>query len=362
MWKYLFAIVVSAAVIATSVYLYRHRDEMFRPDVQKLGGTRIVFAIEAGTPNDVYLTAMRRRFDPRGRLGVVVREGDGTEVEFLVPNGPTHDDTVARIGRIAVRPGKFAFVPTANFTADEGVSKYVQATYGAKKSMPRSTPPPTPINSLGEREFPHSIAGSAPRRYRWIRLGEFATVTVQLDPASLAGGNVAEKAFVEHAAKTGAILRPNAQTEAMILVARLPDTAHPTFFLLVRDESDENAITASHVRRSEVNNEGYGSNSILLRLDPDGIQRMNAIQHEQGWGRAPRPSPTTPIDRLLALVIDDQIVGFARIVIVQRAEALLEVGSSDEEREDLVCLLRGTLEGVRLKPGPTRVEAIEPRK
>jgi hypothetical protein len=366
-WKYLFAIVVSAAVITTSVYLYRHRDEMFRPDVQKLGGTRIAFAVEAGTPDDAYFTAMRRRFDPRGRLGVVVRRGDEGEVEILVPQGPAHDETVARVQRIAGRPGKFAFVPTASFTVDEGVSKHVMATYAGDKATPRSTPPPTPINSLGGREFPVSIAGTNPRRYRWIRLGEAATASFQFDPASLAGGNVAEKSSVDRAARTGALMRSNAQPDAMMLAARLPGEADPAFFLLVRDETDEHAIAATHIRQAEVEKEGRGPSTIRLHLDRDGFQRMAVIQEQQQNSIRAAPSPTSSRGsfhrlHLLAIVIDDRIAALPLNVVVQRPEVILEFGSSDEAGDDLVALLRSTPQGVRLSTKPTRVEAIEPKR
>ena len=363
MWKYLFAIAVSAAVIATSVYLFRHREEMFRPDARKLGGTRIAFAVEDGTPDEAYLTAMRRRFDPRGRLGVVVRQTE-TEVEIVVPRGPTHDDTVARVVRLAGRPGKFAFVPVANTTVDEGVATHIQATYAGKKSKPRTGPPPPPMNSLGGREFSLSTAGANPRQYRWVRLGEAATTTFQLDPASLVGGNIAEKSSVDRAARNGALLRPNALPEAMLLVSRLPDEAGPAFFLLVRDASDEEAIAPDHVRSAEIDSESYNPNTIRLRLDGEGARRMTALKQLQfGMLSArPRSTPGSGTDYYLALALDDRIVAFPFIPSIQGSEAMIHIGSSDERTDDLVCLLRGPLTEVRLNAKPTRVETLEPKR
>ena len=359
MWKYLFAIVVSTAVIATSVYLFRHREELFRPDVRKLGGTRVVFAIDSGRPDEAYLTAMRRRFDPRGRLGVVVRH-EGNAVEIDVPRGTTHDDTVARVVRLAGRPGKFAFLPVANGNEDDGVSKHLQAIYSGKKSKPRVDLPTTPRNPLGGREFALSTAGSNPRQYRWVRLVETAMAAFQFDPVSLAGTNIGEKSSVDRAARTGALLNPNAQPEAMMLVARLPGEKGPAFFLLVRDESDEQAISSSAIRHAESVTAGYGASTILVRLAPDGFQRLASIQQQEGSFRvSPRAVPASGRNRLLALVIDDRIVVLPPFAL-ERQEAYLEVGGSDEERDDLVALLRGVPQGVRLSAKPTRVETLEP--
>ena len=364
MWKYLFAIFVSTAVIATSVYLFRHREELFRPDARKLGGTRIVFAIESGKPDEAYLTAMRRRFDPRGRLGVVV-SSEGGEVEIDVPRGPTHDDTVARVVRLAGRPGKFAFLPVANGNEDEGVARHLQATHAGKKSKPRIDPPATPMNPLGGREFALSTAGSNPRSYRWVRLGETALAAFQLDPVSRAGTNLAEKASVDRAARTGSLLRPNTQPEAMMLVARLPGDADPAFFLLVRDESDEAAVAPDLVRQAESESEVGGPSTIRLRCHGEGWVRLMAIQHDRVTLRsAPLATPRGGYVRhhLLAVVVDDRVDALPVFAMSQRPEVILEVGGNDEERDDLVALLRGVPKGVRLSAKPTRVETLEPER
>jgi hypothetical protein len=361
-WKYLFAIFVSTAVIATSVYLFRHREALFRPDVRKLGGTRIVFPIDSGKPDETYLTAMRRRFDPRGRLGVVVRH-EGNAVEIDVPRGTTHDDTVARVVRLAGRPGKFAFLPVANAGVDDGVAKHVQATHSGKKSAARTAPPATPMNPLGGREFSVSAAGVNPRQYRWVRLDDLALAAWQLDSASLAGGNVGEKAAVDRAARTGSLLTPNAQPEAMLLVARLPGEAGPAFFLLVRDESDEAAVASELIRQAESETEARGPSSIRLRFQGDGWVRMMAINHGHDAVRSiPPVMPRGGFARrhFLAIVIDDRVAALPVFAMSQRPEVILEVGGNDEERDDLVSLLRGGPGGVRLGAKPTRVETLEP--
>ena len=363
MWKYLFAITVSAVVITSSVYLFRHRDEWFRPDVQKVGGTLIAFAIEDGQPDEAYFTKMRARFDPRGRIGVVARSGEGNEVEILVPQGPAHDDTVDRITRLAARPGTFSFVPIANRSVDEGVAKYAQETYAPGKAKARTTPPPLPVNALGRREFTLSIAGSAPCRYRWVRLGDAVLDSFLLDPTSLAGANLAEKPTVERALRTGTVLLPATNPECMILAARSTEAPAPAFYLLVGDESEVRSLTPRQIRTAELSKEIRGINAISLRLEPEGAARLSAM-HQQFYSTPsafPRPKMTAG-HAFFALVIDDRIVSLPALDRNRQLEATMAVGSSGEDVEDLVCLLRGPISGVRLKAKPTRVEALEPRK
>ena len=365
MWKYLFAIAVSAAVITSSVYLYRHRDEWLRPDVQKVGGTLIAFAIEDGQPDEAYFTRMRTRFDPRGRLGVVARKGEGDELEILVPQGPAHDDTVDRVVRLAARPGEFSFVPVSSRTVDEGVAKYVQATYAPGRAKARTTPPPPPVNALGGREFTLAITGSAPGRYRWVRLGDAVLDSFQLDPISLAGASlVTEKLAVERALRTGTVLLPATNPEAMILVARSPETTDPAFYLLVGDESDAYSLTPKQIRTAELSKEGRGINAIRLRLEPEGAARLVAMQqHLYSLPSIPaRSMMRTHHGSSFALVIDDRIVSLPQLDLARPLEVDLTLGPSGEDAEDLVCLLRGVLKGVRLKAKPTRVEVLDPRR
>ena len=362
MWKFLFAIAVSAAVITTSVYLYRHRDELFRPDVRKVGGTLIAFAIEEGEPDEAYFTGMSKRIDPRGRIGVVVRKGEENEVEILVPLGPDHDDTVDRVKRLAARPGKFSFVSISNRTVDMGVAKYLQATYAPGKSKALTATPPPPVDALGGREFALSITDRAPGRYRWVRIGDVVLDSFLLDPTSLASSNIAEKPAVERALRTGTVLLPAVNPESMILATRSPETPDPVFFLLVADESDVSALTSRQIRTVESSKEIRGMNAIRLRIEPDGVNRLNSMSNlarssgmvsTRHMMRSGRGSP-------FALVIDDQIVSLPLLDMERHLEANLTVGSSGEDAEDLVCLLRGPLTNVRLRAKPTRVETVEP--
>ncbi len=364
MWKFLFALVVSAVVITTSVYLYRHRDELFRPDVQKVGGTLIAFAIEEGQPDETYFTIMRKRFDPRGRLGVVVRKGERDEVEILVPQGSAHDDTVDRVQRLAARPGNFGFVLIANRTVDGEVTKYAHATYAPGKSKARTTPPPLPVNALGGREFSVTISGSGQRRYRWVRIGDAVLESFLLDPASLAGVNLGHKPDVERSLRTGSLLSTAGNPDSLFLVAQMPEVTDPVYFLLVGDDSDMQALTTKQIRSAELSQEGRSINTIRLQLEPEGATRLSTMQNQRAYlpSALPRSMIRSFSGPSFALVIDDRIVTLANLELVRRLEANMTLGSSGEDVEDLVCLLRGPLPGVRLKAKPTRVEALEPRR
>ncbi|MBY0228398.1 MAG: hypothetical protein K2W96_03865 [Gemmataceae bacterium] len=102
-WKAVAALLVSAAIIAGSVALYRNRAALFRPDLERSGGTRLVLRM-AGDPEGV-AEALRKRFDPKG-MGAVAASAEGATVRLDIPAGRGHDALVERAERLAARPDR----------------------------------------------------------------------------------------------------------------------------------------------------------------------------------------------------------------------------------------------------------------
>src|SRR4051812_41183643 len=73
------------AVVGGSVWFY----PVLRPDVTRVGGTRVVLDVQGDA--DAVAAALRRRFDPTEAEGIVIR-AEGARVEVDVPNGRRHDE------------------------------------------------------------------------------------------------------------------------------------------------------------------------------------------------------------------------------------------------------------------------------
>src|SRR5881394_2666025 len=98
MWKVLAGILMATAVIGASVTLYSVRHRLFRPDVARVGGTRVVLDVKGDA--EKVAAALRQRFDPTGGEGIVVRT-EGATVTVDAPNGRNHDANWLRVLRLA---------------------------------------------------------------------------------------------------------------------------------------------------------------------------------------------------------------------------------------------------------------------
>src|SRR5262245_36093947 len=116
MWKKFLPLFIAAGTLAGGVSLYHFRHTLFRPSFDRAGGTLVAFAVDGEPPAEGLeetVEALRRRFDPTGSRGLVVRAGEG-EVEIGVPAGVGHDELLNRIKRLAAVSGQVEFRILAN--------------------------------------------------------------------------------------------------------------------------------------------------------------------------------------------------------------------------------------------------------
>ncbi len=154
MLKNLFALVVSAIVITGAVYLYHHRNELFRPNFDRTGGTLVVFEIDGDPPAGGLkgvTEVLQNRFDPKGTLGIVVRADGDNRVAIGVPEGKSHDDLVETVKRVAPLPGLLQLRMVANQIDDEAAWT---AAHERMATAKLDAPPPPLRDASGGEELP----------------------------------------------------------------------------------------------------------------------------------------------------------------------------------------------------------------
>lgn len=162
----LVALVVGTVVIYAGVTLYHLRDELFRPDVNKVGGTEVVLEIEQEPNADAAEKARRvlhKRFDERGS-GVEVRLDGVKHLAVVVPNSRRHDTIVGQVRRLGPRRGRVEFRMVAQTTFDKDAMELAETKFLAMKDVPAK------LGEAGE-ELVVGV-GAAAKRYRWFSLSD----------------------------------------------------------------------------------------------------------------------------------------------------------------------------------------------
>ncbi len=348
MWKYLVAILVSAAVIVGGRYFYRHRHDLFRPDFDRTGGTLLVFEIEGEPPAgslDRLFDVLQKRFDPGGGEGLVFRVDEEGRIEVGIPQGKQHDDLVDSVKRLAARPGVIEFRVTASRSEDEPVYKAVEVP---PKGVKLDVPPPPPVNATGGEEFPLSRPIAPASRYRWIRLSEGQVKSLSLDRIGLTHGNPLDRAKVEDSVHKGVPFSPTAAMDTLVQARVLAPGADPALFMLVREPAQNEDIRMGALENVRING-GRGRMAISFRLSRSDAVRLSELRQQSGM------MPGAFVYWKLILLLDGQALGSPLMTESNRREVELLGDFTVSEAEDLAVLLRGGPLPYPLKSDPRQI-------
>jgi hypothetical protein len=319
MGKVLAGIVVATAVIGGSAALYSVRHRLFRPDVSRVGGTRIV--LEVTGEADEIATVLRRRFDPTEGEGIVIRAEDA-RVTVDVPNGRRHDANLERVRRIVRRPGRLHVGLLVHPEDDEKAFTAAKAwlAVGANtKSLEDADLAGDPLPHLEGQFVGKKQAG--PQRYRWVAADAYRAAMSSAPPGSY---TLAREYFpLWHTFK--------------------PAGGGVIDFLLLRELPEREGVSNEDVGRPRIEEQPgllYGT-TLILPFNGDGRKRLEALNK--------RPATPKP-ERRAALVLDDDVlIHFPLGVDV--ADMTFHLRMEDRARaEEALSLIRAPLpDGVRVK-------------
>jgi hypothetical protein len=356
MWKYLLAIVVAAGIIFGSRYFYVHRQELFRPDFERTGGTLLVFEIDGEPPAgglDDLLDVLQKRFDPGGGEGVVVRVDDEGRVEIGVPSGKQHDDLVESIKRVAPRPGVIEFRIIAHNSDDEAA---FTAAMTPVKGEKLDAPPSPPRNATGGGEFPLKSPGGLSSRYRWVLLSEAQLNMRQLDRGGLVH-NPFDQPQVENSYRKGVPFAPHFMNHELMQARILPGRTDPAFFILVREPADKENFRVGALENIRVQGlRGRGNGLVQFRLRRGEGERFLDMWSNMG------PRTGGAMFQQLLLLLDDEVLGMPMRVGSNRRDMQLYGDFNTTEAEEIVMLMRGGPLPCRLKPKPVREIGMSAKK
>src|SRR5262249_30551297 len=149
------------------IALYSVRHRLFRPDVTRVGGTRLVLDVKDDA--DAGAAVLRQRLDPTEGEGIVIR-AEGASVTVDVPNGRHPDANLQRARRLARRPGRWhvgllihpeddeeAFAAAKTWLAIEANAKGLEDAYVEGNPLPGLP-----------GQFAAQKPAAGPQRYRWV--------------------------------------------------------------------------------------------------------------------------------------------------------------------------------------------------
>ncbi len=324
MWRPVFALVVIVGVICASVVLYQNRQWLFRPDISRTGGTRLVLRVE-GDPAAVAV-ALAKRFDPMTTGAVAVTEADGG-LWLDVPSGRAHDETLARVKRLASRRGRLWLGTVAEEAADAAAVKAARAWLVApanakarKTCEDTGKPPPAPAEGY---------AWAAISQMRATRQG-FIMPAVPGGPIMKGAPAAAGPDFVSHPYKTAGPLGDG-------------------FFALVREaERGERVGNGDVVLIRRHSSSGPGYTQLHIKLSPEGAGRRASLQR--------RIAPGSRV----ALILDGEMLTWFQNAASSEYNYILPMFETDEQADDVRALIGSPLpEGASVEVAEER--AVTPR-
>ena len=355
MWKKLLALAVTAGIIGGSMYLYRHRHTLFRPDFARAGGTALVYEVE-GQPSredlDEAAAVLRRRFDPTGALGLLTRVTDQGELELSVPHSDKHDSLVDQIKRLVHHTGRLEIrvLPRQS----DGESAFAAATDALKEPGAKDkVPPPSPPNP----EAAAKLTGDADYRHTWARLSVHELRLLRLDPTVLTHHNHLDLPRVTEALKTGEALVGLSMAPTLLFAVRqVPGEKDPAFYVLTREEPASRRILGEHIERTWVSTDPYnpGRFAVTARFTREGGDRLFQVTSR---------NLTVAYDmegkKKLAVLLDGEVVSTPAIMSASRKDLQFPGDFMKAQAEDLAVLVRGGACPVRLKPVPLRETNVQ---
>jgi hypothetical protein len=312
MWKVLVGIVMATAVIAASVILYPMRNRLFRPDVNRVGGTRLVLDVkgDAGAVADAY----RQRFDPKDTEGIVLRAEEG-RIEVDVPTARRHGENLERVKRLAGRVGRFKVGIIAHDKDDAGAiaaGKKWLAVPANRKALEDAQSKGEPLPAF-EGEFKGKGPGDPAARYEWAWTDW-------------------ERAARMHGMFGRGV---GSARDQFPLVHSVSVAGREHLFTLVRQLPDAEGLTNADVRPRihSMSRSSYGT-QMQLRIEADGRRRLSALVSKYG-------TPAVPNPRWVALLIDSELLFHHDLMT--KHEVYYPLLNTAADAEDLMALFRAPL-------------------
>jgi preprotein translocase subunit SecD len=373
-------LVVLVLVVCAGAGWYGWRVWRRPPTIEEVGGTRLVYEIDTDrAPKSVFdpqdlAAALKRRLDPAGVMGVVVRVSGGREVEIDVPRQGRHEEEVETIKVLIAQQGRLEFCILANKNDDEegieaAARQIVRARDDAavRKELDRRAkqgePPPGPTPA-----DPAGFASPLGRfTYSWVEVGRPELAALHLtEPASEVGepdpGLRAQVADAREKGETvplpnlgGALLysRPCADGR---LTQEQRERKGSDFFLLTRDPERDKALTGAYLAQASAR-EVQGRPAVDLRFN----KRGGELLHELTERNRPTGADEDVFRRHLAVILDGQIMTAPSLIGVIGERAQITGNFTPQEVDQIVLILRAGALPAQLKPVPIREETVEPK-
>jgi preprotein translocase subunit SecD len=355
------------------------------PKMDDVGGTVLVYEVDTSdadvqahySPQDM-ADAVLRRLDPKGARGITVRPVEGNRVEIGLPKGAKQAEDLQHLKDLLRQVGKLEFRILANTQDDqegiEAAKEYIRraaAGGGADQAMAREQMTAAAIRGQPPVMPSGPEDGAYPSRkgkfkYAWVEVSRQQRKSLGLDNAAESdpgpSGEQWRRVAKDRADGNctllaepyGMILLYSRDCQNLRLAAADRTAKKYEYFLLTRLAPTGEDLTGAYLSSVQPGIDSREQYCVNLRFSPRGGDLLHDLSSLNG--------PTGDFHRLLAVILDGEIMTAPRLVSAIREHGQISGNFSKVEVDQLVDILRSGALPAPLKPLPVSETALEPKK
>jgi preprotein translocase subunit SecD len=374
MLKKLLILLVLAVVVIGAALLYANRAWLLRPNFHRVGGTELVYAVDAaGEPfaMDDLCQALSRRIDPTGSAGVLVVPNDEDEVAIRIPNGKDHDPLVEAVPILVHQQGRLEFLVVANRVDDGPAFDAARDVFKKEKDnlvrrQKANEAPPVPRDEKGNTSFAVALKDEPEHTYRWAEAGKNYLWSQTWNSDALEKEeNAGQKKQIDDAIRTG---EPFVANDNLYHVRAITNWERRSkrdrdlgktreFFVLMREPEKGKEVTGDLLASVKESTDQRGMPCVDFTFGKEGGARFFDLtsRNKPAGGEA-------GFRRHLAIVFDGQVMSAPALLSPIRERGQITGNFTQTEIQDMVRILAAGALPVRLKPDPVAVRILEPSR
>jgi preprotein translocase subunit SecD len=366
-WKRIIAavaIVVGLGVLATVGRMGLRY--LLRPSMASHGGTILVYQVdekgESYTPEEMADT-LKRRLDPSAEYNIIVTPLDGDQMKIRIPRSRHHSDRVAQCKELLIQVGKLEFRIVANKMDDaDAIEAAEQAILAAQSHDDvraeldalalKGKPPPSPRPIKGD-------AFASGHTYSWFELSRAERMSLDLSEKPEGRRNQDLWNQLAEARKAG---RAHIVERIGLIFSRESRRGAKDksveFFVLCRDPKQDSRVTGADLEKADPITSGSGRPAVGFRFTTAAGDRFYELTSKN----VPTGDGEERQYRLLAIILDGQIMSAPRLNAAIRRDGVIEGQFTQQEVDNLCQILRAGALPATLRPVPISETAVGPTK
>jgi preprotein translocase subunit SecD len=383
MWKWSIfvglAVILVAGITIGGIYLYRSWRSP--PNIDKLGGTVLVFEVDnderplVGYDPEDLAAALKRRLDFAGKRGIRVLAISPTRIEVGIPRAEAHDEWLSQVKALAAQTGKLEFRILANEHNDRDVWEAAEALLRgtAEDAALRKTrddkalrgePPPAPVSKRGfvsvqDHVFTYTWLEVSPQVLRLLHLLDDHNEDDQYKEMRVSIASARDKGEAIRLTVADLLLYSRPCRNRKLIEEERAQKKYD-WFLLSRDPERDlitrevKAVTDTDIDRVQVVADVLGEPAVRLHFNKPG----GDLFYELTSQNKPDRGNESLVRRKLAIVLDGRVLAVSEITGPARDQAMISGGLSRRDVENLAIMLQAGSLPARLKPKPVEERTV----